>query len=156
MKAKQPAAIIEGTMASPSSPSVRLTAFEVPVITRTPNGTKNQPNSISTFLKKGTARACASPVGVTNVTAMQARALSKKKADQQRSDRRSRRSEGDIAEQIENLKLIREREKQRVEHSIMSLAASIPRAAVRRCGQAQRRGNPSPSRHRRAARRKAA
>src|SRR5271167_2700458 len=64
-QAKQAAAIIEGTMASPSSPSVRLTAFEAPMITKTPNGTKNQPSSISTFLKKGKASALASPGGVT-------------------------------------------------------------------------------------------
>src|SRR6267378_1101154 len=75
----------------------------------------------------------------------------KKKADQQRSDRRPPRSEGDVAEEVESLKLIRERKKQRVEHSIMSLAAPIPHAAARRCGQAQRRGSPSPSRHRRTA-----
>ena len=57
MSAKQPAAIITGTMASPSSPSVRLTAFEAPTITNIANGMKNQPRSISTSLKNGTASA---------------------------------------------------------------------------------------------------
>ena len=36
MMAKAPAAIIEGTMASPSSPSVRLTALPAPTITTAP------------------------------------------------------------------------------------------------------------------------
>ena len=39
MIAKDAAAIIAGPIASPSSPSVRLTAFDAPVITSTPNGT---------------------------------------------------------------------------------------------------------------------
>src|ERR1700730_7318575 len=55
MSAKLPAAIIEGTMASPSSPSVRFTEFEQPTMTKTEIARKNQPNGISTFLKNGTA-----------------------------------------------------------------------------------------------------
>ncbi len=57
MRAKQLAAIIEGTMASPSSPSVRLTALEAPVMTKIASAMNNQPKSISTFLRNGTARA---------------------------------------------------------------------------------------------------
>src|SRR5258707_233378 len=55
MSAKHPAAIMVGTMARPSSPSVRLTALDAPAITKTAAATKNQPSSISTFLKNGTA-----------------------------------------------------------------------------------------------------
>jgi hypothetical protein len=52
---KQPAAIITGTMASPSSPSVRLTAFDEPTITSIAKGKKNSPKSSSRSLKNGTA-----------------------------------------------------------------------------------------------------
>ncbi len=76
MTAKQPAAIIEGTMASPSSPSVKFTEFEAPTMTKTPNGTKNQPSSSSTFLKNGRARAVPNPGGEMYATAMQATAPS--------------------------------------------------------------------------------
>ena len=53
MKPKLAAAIITGTMASPSSPSVRLTALPAPTTTNAPNGTKNQPRLTSRSLKKG-------------------------------------------------------------------------------------------------------
>jgi hypothetical protein len=56
MKPSVAAAIITGTMARPSSPSVRLTALDAPTITSMPNGRKNQPSGISTSLKNGTAR----------------------------------------------------------------------------------------------------
>ena len=45
MRPKQAAAIMTGTMASPSSPSVRFTALPAPTITKQANGTKNQPSS---------------------------------------------------------------------------------------------------------------
>ena len=60
MTAKAAAAIIAGPIASPSSPSVRLTAFDAPVITSTPNGTKNQPRFSSTSFRNGTASVLAS------------------------------------------------------------------------------------------------
>ena len=40
-------------MARPSSPSVKLTAFEEPTIINIANGMKNQPKLIIKFLKKG-------------------------------------------------------------------------------------------------------
>ena len=40
---KLAAAIMTGTIASPSRPSVRLTALPAPTMTNAPNGTKNQP-----------------------------------------------------------------------------------------------------------------
>ena len=42
-----------GTVAKPSSPSVKLTAFDAPIITNNPNGIKNIPMSKIKFLKKG-------------------------------------------------------------------------------------------------------
>ena len=63
MRAKQPAAIITGTIARPSSPSVRLTALPAPTITSAANGTKNQPRSIRTSLKNGKASDVASQAG---------------------------------------------------------------------------------------------
>ena len=42
-----------GTVASPSSPSVRLTAFEEPTIMNTENGIKNQPKFTIKSLKNG-------------------------------------------------------------------------------------------------------
>ena len=58
MRAKQPATIITGTIASPSSPSVRFTAFDAPTITKTANGMKSQPSWIrdakSKVVLKGT------------------------------------------------------------------------------------------------------
>ena len=65
---KHPAAIIAGTIASPSSPSVRLTAFEAPVTTKMPRGRKAQPSGISTPLKKGTAKPVASGIRVMIIT----------------------------------------------------------------------------------------
>ena len=53
MNAKQPATNMTGTVASPSSPSVRLTAFEEPTIMNTENGIKNQPKFMIKFLKNG-------------------------------------------------------------------------------------------------------
>ncbi len=53
MKPKLAAAIITGTMASPSSPSVRFTALPAPTMTKAPNGTKNQPRLRTRSLKKG-------------------------------------------------------------------------------------------------------
>ena len=53
---KTAAAIMTGPMASPSSPSVKFTAFEAPTITKTPKARKNQLKSINKLLKKGTAR----------------------------------------------------------------------------------------------------
>ncbi len=45
-----------GTMASPSSPSVRFTAFEAPSITSMPKNGNAKPNGISTSLNTGTVR----------------------------------------------------------------------------------------------------
>jgi hypothetical protein len=60
MKPKVAAAIITGTMASPSRPSVRLTALPAPTMMKAPNGMNRQPRSISTLLKKGMASDVAS------------------------------------------------------------------------------------------------
>ena len=53
MKAKQAATNITGTVAKPSSPSVRLTALDEPIITNIANGTKNHPRFTIKFLKNG-------------------------------------------------------------------------------------------------------
>ena len=53
MNAKQAATSITGTVAKPSRPSVRLTAFDDPIITNTANGIKNHPRLKIKFLKKG-------------------------------------------------------------------------------------------------------
>ena len=42
MNAKQAATRITGTVANPSKPSVKFTAFEAPTITKTEKGIKNQ------------------------------------------------------------------------------------------------------------------
>ena len=55
MTAKVAAAIITGMIASPSSPSVRFTAFAAPTMTSTAKGTKNQPRLISVSLNTGNA-----------------------------------------------------------------------------------------------------
>ena len=52
LKAKQPATNITGTVAKPSKPSVKLTAFDEPTIINIPNGMKNQPKLIIRFLKE--------------------------------------------------------------------------------------------------------
>jgi hypothetical protein len=48
-----PATKITGTVANPSSPSVKLTAFDEPTITNTEKGIKNHPRLIIKFLKNG-------------------------------------------------------------------------------------------------------
>ena len=53
MKENVIATIITGTIANPSRPSVKLTAFDEPTIINTENGTKNQPRLITKSLKKG-------------------------------------------------------------------------------------------------------
>ena len=53
MKAKHPATNITGTVANPSSPSVRFTAFEEPTIINTEKGIKNHPKFTTRFFKKG-------------------------------------------------------------------------------------------------------
>ena len=53
MRPKLAAAIITGTMARPSSPSVRFTALPAPTMMKAPNTTKNQPRSITKSLKNG-------------------------------------------------------------------------------------------------------
>ncbi len=45
--------MITGPIARPSRPSVRLTAFEVPTMTRVAKNTYPQPISDDIFLKKG-------------------------------------------------------------------------------------------------------
>ena len=42
-----------GTVAKPSKPSVRLTAFDEPIITNTAKGIKNHPRFTIKFLKNG-------------------------------------------------------------------------------------------------------
>ena len=42
-----------GTVANPSNPSVKLTAFDAPIITNKANGIKNKPMCQIKFLKKG-------------------------------------------------------------------------------------------------------
>ena len=54
IKEKDNATNITGTVAKPSKPSVKLTAFEEPIITKIPNGIKNKPIFTIKFLKKGT------------------------------------------------------------------------------------------------------
>ena len=53
MKPKVAAAIITGTMASPSRPSVRFTALPAPTMMKAPKRMKNQPRLMSVPLKKG-------------------------------------------------------------------------------------------------------
>ena len=50
---KDNATNIIGTVARPSRPSVKFTAFEDPIITNKPNGIKKIPRSKIRFLKKG-------------------------------------------------------------------------------------------------------
>ena len=49
-----------GTIASPSSPSVRFTAFELPIITSAANTGNAWPSGISTSLNTGMASSLAS------------------------------------------------------------------------------------------------
>ena len=44
---------ITGTVAKPSRPSVKFTAFEAPIITKRAKGIKNKPICKIKFLKKG-------------------------------------------------------------------------------------------------------
>ena len=60
MKPKVAAAIITGTMASPSRPSVRFTALPAPTMMKAPKGMNSQPRLISTLLKNGMASEVAS------------------------------------------------------------------------------------------------
>ena len=50
---KESATNITGTVAKPSNPSVKLTAFDAPIITNKPKGIKNNPKCKIKFLKKG-------------------------------------------------------------------------------------------------------
>ena len=50
---KDKATSIIGTVAKPSSPSVKFTALDEPMITNNPKGIKNIPRSNIKFLKKG-------------------------------------------------------------------------------------------------------
>ena len=50
---KESATNITGTVASPSKPSVKFTAFDAPIITNKPKGIKNSPMCQIKFLKKG-------------------------------------------------------------------------------------------------------
>ena len=50
-------------MASPSSPSVRFTAFDAPTMTRMANTANIQPRSMSVLLKNGTASVVSSSPG---------------------------------------------------------------------------------------------
>ena len=72
MSPKVAAAIITGTMARPSSPSVRLTALPAPAITRTPSSTNTPPSGSTTFLKNGTVSDEEKPALPTRITAQAA------------------------------------------------------------------------------------
>ena len=74
MNPKQAAAIITGTIARPSNPSVRLTAFDAPTMTKMAKGMKNQPRLRRRFLKKGTDRLAASGSRVSDRIHIAARA----------------------------------------------------------------------------------
>src|SRR5438128_10264970 len=56
------------------------------------------------------------------------------KADQEGGDDRPSRAECDVAEQVEDLELVREGVQQRVQPQLMSFAGPIPRTAWPRCG----------------------
>ncbi len=59
MSPRVAAAIITGTMARPSRPSVRFTELPAPAMTMTPRpGLKNRPRSTSAVLKNGRAEPC--------------------------------------------------------------------------------------------------
>ena len=53
MKVNERATNITGTVAKPSNPSVKFTAFEAPIITNKPKGIKKIPIYKIKFLKKG-------------------------------------------------------------------------------------------------------
>ena len=53
LRVNDKAASITGTVANPSKPSVRFTAFEEPTIIKIENGIKNKPRCKTKFLKKG-------------------------------------------------------------------------------------------------------
>ena len=55
---KAPLTRTMGIIASPSKPSVRLTALLVDIITKITKGIKNMPKSIITSLKKGIINCC--------------------------------------------------------------------------------------------------
>src|SRR6476659_498672 len=50
---KQPVAIMTGTIANPSRPSVKFTALPAPTMMNAPNKMKNQPSGNTNSLKKG-------------------------------------------------------------------------------------------------------
>ena len=54
MTPSAPATITVGSIASPSSPSVRFTALLEPTITRNAKGTNQMPSGMATSLKNGT------------------------------------------------------------------------------------------------------
>ena len=56
INAKHDATSITGTVAKPSKPSVKFTAFDDPTNTKIQNGIKNQPKLITKFLKNGKYR----------------------------------------------------------------------------------------------------
>ena len=53
IRVKDNATNITGTVARPSKPSVRLTAFDEPIMTNKPKGMKKSPICQIKFLKKG-------------------------------------------------------------------------------------------------------
>ena len=61
MTPKAKPAVITGTVASPSSPSVRFTAFDVPTITRSAKTIQNHPRRTSQPFRKGIARSVVKP-----------------------------------------------------------------------------------------------
>ena len=56
-----------GTIASPSSPSVRFTALEAPIITNIATSGNSRPNEIIRFLNTGTASSVPSGCGISRV-----------------------------------------------------------------------------------------
>jgi len=60
--------MMTGPIASPSSPSVRFTAFEAPTMTSIANGIQSQPSSTSQPLKKGIASTGSHALGACQKT----------------------------------------------------------------------------------------
>ena len=60
MNAKHPATNTTGTVAKPSRPSVKFTAFDDPTIINMLKGIKNQPKLTIKFLKNGKYKFCKS------------------------------------------------------------------------------------------------
>ena len=69
---KLAAAIITGTMARPSRPSVRFTALPAPTMMKAANRTKNQPRLTTSSLKNGNTSEVENGTCPSSTSAMQA------------------------------------------------------------------------------------